>query len=197
MNDESAEAPIPDAPAPEACTKRDPLANAEAAKQQRAGEQPNSRKAQMFVEASQREKKTKTSKGEKVDSAPPAPEDPKKKASEAEKPRGSRDPRSRTPIRFLADESLDFRVVRGLRAAGYDVRAVFEDSPGAPDGEILESARSADRILLTEDRDFGQLVFARHASQGAGVVLVRCPETARARLPGARRKGLRGSLGIP
>jgi len=63
------------------------------------------------------------------------------------------------------------------------VRAIVEDSPGAPDVAVLESARKASRILLTEDRDFGQLVFANLASPGAAVVLIRCPERARARLP--------------
>lgn len=71
------------------------------------------------------------------------------------------------PVRFLADESCDFRIVRALRAAGHDVHAIVEDSPGAPDGAVLESARKVNRILLTEDRDFGQLVFANLASPGS------------------------------
>ena len=86
-------------------------------------------------------------------------------------------------MRFLADESCDFRVVLALRAAGHDVLAVVENSPGAPDHEILESARTSGRILLTEDRDFGQMVFAGQPSSSGGVVFVRCPEPARARLP--------------
>ena len=61
--------------------------------------------------------------------------------------------------------------------------AVVEDSPGTPDLEILESARTSGRILLTEDRDFGQMVFAGQPASGGGVVFVRCPEQARARLP--------------
>jgi len=39
-------------------------------------------------------------------------------------------------MRFLADESCDFRVVRGLRAAGHDVTAVIEISPGASDEAV-------------------------------------------------------------
>lgn len=86
-------------------------------------------------------------------------------------------------MRFLADECLDFRVVQALRGAGYDVRAVVEDSPRDSDPEVLEKAWSGGRILITEDRDFGQLVQARPEAKSAGVLLVRCPESARARLP--------------
>ena len=88
-------------------------------------------------------------------------------------------------MQFLADESCDFRVVRALRAAGHDVLAVVEDSPGAPDGQVLKHGRAIGRILLTEDRDFGQLVFASGLEAGAGVVFIRCPESARVRLPHA------------
>jgi predicted nuclease of predicted toxin-antitoxin system len=86
-------------------------------------------------------------------------------------------------VQFLADESRDFRVVLAQRQAGHDVLAVVEDWPGAPDREVLESARTSGRILLTEDRDFGQLVFAGQPDRGGGVVFVRCPERARPRLP--------------
>lgn len=87
------------------------------------------------------------------------------------------------PPRFLADESCDFRVVRALRAAGFDARAIVEDIPGAPDSVVLERAWSTGRILITEDRDFGHLVHARVDGKNAGVLLVRCPEQARSRLP--------------
>ncbi|HEX6882420.1 MAG TPA: DUF5615 family PIN-like protein [Planctomycetota bacterium] len=87
-------------------------------------------------------------------------------------------------MRFLADESFDFRVVTALRAAGHDVLAVLEEAPGALDPVVLRRARRTRRILLTEDRDFGRLVFATsRPSAGGGVLLVRCPEAARAHLP--------------
>ena len=63
-------------------------------------------------------------------------------------------------MRFLADESCDFSVVRALRAAGYDVAAVTEISQRADDAAVMRLAISDNRILLTEDKDFGQLVFA-------------------------------------
>ena len=81
-------------------------------------------------------------------------------------------------LRFPADESCDFAIVRGLRSIGFDVRAVVEDMPGKPDSEILKTAVSENRILLTEDKDFGEWIFA-HKSATAGVVLIRYPSSVR------------------
>jgi predicted nuclease of predicted toxin-antitoxin system len=85
-------------------------------------------------------------------------------------------------MRFLAEESCDYRVVRALRAAGHDVKAVIELAPGAADSAIFEMAEREERIFVTEDRDFGQLVYAGPTA-AAGVILLRYPSTARARLP--------------
>jgi predicted nuclease of predicted toxin-antitoxin system len=77
-------------------------------------------------------------------------------------------------LRFLADESCDFAVVRALREAGYDVKAIAEFIPAAQDPAVLHLARSEGRILLTEDKDFGLLAFAG-GQQSTGVVLIRFP----------------------
>lgn len=77
-------------------------------------------------------------------------------------------------MRFLADESCDFSVVRALRSAGYEVKAVAEISPRAEDTEVLHLAFREKRILLTEDKDFGQLVFA-HSKKTRGVIFIRYP----------------------
>jgi predicted nuclease of predicted toxin-antitoxin system len=86
-------------------------------------------------------------------------------------------------MRFLADESCDFRVVRALRAAGHDVKAVIETAPGAEDDALVALAIHERRVVLTEDRDFGRLTYA--AAQPATVILMRFPSTARAALPAA------------
>jgi predicted nuclease of predicted toxin-antitoxin system len=84
-------------------------------------------------------------------------------------------------MRFLADESCDFSAVRTLRAAGHSVVAVAETVQQAYDETVLSFALSDQQILLTEDKDFGQLVFsAGHAT--AGVLLLRFPATARANM---------------
>jgi predicted nuclease of predicted toxin-antitoxin system len=85
-------------------------------------------------------------------------------------------------MRFLADESCDFRVVRALRAAGHNVTAVIEVTPGAEDDAVMELAMREARIFLTEDRDFGRLVYAA-ARPPVGVILLRFPSTARGSLP--------------
>ena len=75
-------------------------------------------------------------------------------------------------MRFLADESCDYGVVRGLRAAGHGVRAVSELSPRATDTEVTALAAREARIVLTEDRDLGQLVYA-HGQPTRGVIYLR------------------------
>ncbi len=85
-------------------------------------------------------------------------------------------------MRFLADESCDFRVVRALRAAGHDVTAVIEATPGADDTVVIDIALREQRIFLTEDPDFGQLVYAA-GRPTAGVILLRFPTAARTSLP--------------
>ncbi len=77
-------------------------------------------------------------------------------------------------MRFLADESCDFTFVRILRSAGHDVLAVAESAAGAADKKVIALAHSQRRILITEDKDFGQLVFAAAAST-SGVIYVRYP----------------------
>ena len=86
-------------------------------------------------------------------------------------------------MRFLADESCDYRVVKALRASGREVAAILEESRGAPDQEVFARARREHRILLTEDKDFGQLAMAAGLGRDDGLLLIRCPEEARADLP--------------
>ena len=77
-------------------------------------------------------------------------------------------------MRFLADESCDFAVVRALRESGYDVVSVSEISPRAEDSSVIDLAVKDKRILLTEDKDFGQLVHA-HGQETGGVIFLRFP----------------------
>ncbi len=77
-------------------------------------------------------------------------------------------------LRFLADESCDFGVVRALRATGFDVLAVGEFMTRSIDRDLIEQAKREQRILITEDKDFGWLVFASHVDS-PGVILIRFP----------------------
>jgi len=105
-------------------------------------------------------------------------------------------------MRFLADESCDFTFVHVLRAAGHDVMAVAETAPGTSDDKVIALARDKRRILITEDKDFGQLVFAAAAST-CGVIYVRYPMRARStlgvdllRLVGERGETLTGAFAV-
>jgi predicted nuclease of predicted toxin-antitoxin system len=84
-------------------------------------------------------------------------------------------------VDFLADESCDFAAVRALRQHGYDVAAVAEWIGGASDDEVMRMALTSGRILLTEDKDFGQLVYA-NGQASRGVPLIRFPSRARSQL---------------
>jgi predicted nuclease of predicted toxin-antitoxin system len=81
-------------------------------------------------------------------------------------------------MRFLADENCDFTVVQALRAAGHDVLCVSEITPRAEDSEVIKLADDEKRILLTEDKDFGQLVYS-HGQKTLGVIFLRFPTSAR------------------
>lgn len=83
-------------------------------------------------------------------------------------------------MKFLADACCDALIVRTLRALGYDVLFIAEQSPGVPDDDVLLLSVNSERILLTEDRDFCELVF-RDGKPGYGVVLVRIPAEQRLR----------------
>ncbi|MBI3307238.1 MAG: DUF5615 family PIN-like protein [Candidatus Omnitrophica bacterium] len=81
----------------------------------------------------------------------------------------------------MADESCDFSVVSALREVGHDVLAIVEISPAAEDLAIIKLALKEKRILLTEDKDFGQLVHA-HGQKIHAVVLIRYPAQVRKNL---------------
>ncbi len=75
-------------------------------------------------------------------------------------------------LKFLADESCDFAVVRCLRAAAYDVEAIMEIASVESDADIIKMAVNCGRVLITEDRDFGDLVYAHQKDHG-GIILIR------------------------
>ena len=61
-------------------------------------------------------------------------------------------------MRFLADENVSRLVIERLRSSGHDVISIAETKPSAPDEDVLNGADADDRILITEDRDFGEMV---------------------------------------
>jgi predicted nuclease of predicted toxin-antitoxin system len=75
-------------------------------------------------------------------------------------------------LRLLADEGVDRQIVENLRREGHDVLYVAEMDPGVGDDAVLQQANRRGAILLTADKDFGELVF-RQRRVTAGVVLIR------------------------
>ena len=75
-------------------------------------------------------------------------------------------------MNLLADEGVDAPVVARLRQDGHEVVYVAELEPGIPDDLVLERANEQGALLLTADKDFGELVF-RLRRVHAGVVLLR------------------------
>jgi hypothetical protein len=63
-------------------------------------------------------------------------------------------------MKFIADENISRLVIERLRTAGFDVVAVRDLAPGISDRDVLKTATAEERIVLTEDRDFGELVSA-------------------------------------
>lgn len=61
-------------------------------------------------------------------------------------------------MRFLADENVSRLVIERLRNSGHDVISIAETRSGAADEDILKAADADGRILMTEDRDFGEMV---------------------------------------
>lgn len=76
-------------------------------------------------------------------------------------------------MRFLLDESADARLAPHLRLRELDATRIASDYPaGLPDRDVLAIAVAEDRILLTADHDFGDLV-VRHREPHRGVILFR------------------------
>jgi predicted nuclease of predicted toxin-antitoxin system len=78
-------------------------------------------------------------------------------------------------MRFLANENFPASAVTALRAKGHDVAWVRMIAPGSSDRGVLERAEREGRILLTFDRDFGELVFKLGLRPSTGVVFFRIP----------------------
>ena len=78
-------------------------------------------------------------------------------------------------MKFLFDQSADFRLIPHLRQRGHDVAVVSRNyPPGLADEHVLHIARHERRILVVADRDFGELIFHQRRTH-AGVIFFRLP----------------------
>lgn len=77
-------------------------------------------------------------------------------------------------MQILADECIRRSLVEALRAAGHDVVWVRQTMAGATDEAIVRKAHQERRILLTADKDFGEIGLREGVSL-PGIVLLRFP----------------------
>jgi predicted nuclease of predicted toxin-antitoxin system len=75
-------------------------------------------------------------------------------------------------MKFLVDECVGLSVVEWLKKQGYDTVSIAADSPGISDDEVLYKALEENRILVTMDKDFGDIIFRRN-SDHHGIILLR------------------------
>jgi predicted nuclease of predicted toxin-antitoxin system len=75
-------------------------------------------------------------------------------------------------MRFLVDECTGPAVALWLRQQDHDVISVYDEIRGADDRKVIEKAYEQNRILITNDKDFGELIF-REKKPHKGVILLR------------------------
>ena len=78
-------------------------------------------------------------------------------------------------MRFLANENFPGDAVAALQAAGNDVVWIGTEAPGSLDQDVLAWAARDERILITFDKDFGELAKASRLPARCGVTLLRLP----------------------
>ena len=75
-------------------------------------------------------------------------------------------------LKLLADECLDFRIIKKLRSEGFDVISVLEQYRSISDREVLKLAKENQAILITEDSDFGEWIFS-YKIKSVGIIFLR------------------------
>ena len=75
-------------------------------------------------------------------------------------------------MRFLVDECTGPKVAQWLRIEGHEVFSVFDDARGISDDEVFAKAFTENWILITNDKDFGEIVF-REQRDHHGIIFLR------------------------
>lgn len=97
-------------------------------------------------------------------------------------------------MRFLVDECTGPAVARWLRGRTHDVFSIYEEARGMPDDDILDKAHAEKWILITNDKDFGEMVF-REKRPHCGVIFLHLQDERAAAMIGAVDKLLDGYHG--
>lgn len=76
-------------------------------------------------------------------------------------------------VKLLANENVPGEVVQAARQAGHDLAWIAEHSAGADDDAVLSLSLTEKRVLLTFDKDFGEMAFRQGKDASCGVILLR------------------------
>lgn len=79
-------------------------------------------------------------------------------------------------MKILANENFPYPSIYYLKEKGFDVLSIGMDYPGIKDAEIMEIAIKEERIILTFDRDYGELIFRLNYKPEKGVIYLRLNE---------------------
>ena len=73
---------------------------------------------------------------------------------------------------IIIDQNVDQFVINYLNRSGYDILSISKSYPGITEREIIELAKTNKGFVITEDKDFGELIFA-HQIKGCSVIFIR------------------------
>jgi predicted nuclease of predicted toxin-antitoxin system len=76
-------------------------------------------------------------------------------------------------VKLLANENFPLASIRQLRQAGYEVESVTETMLSAPDTQVLKHAAANKQIILTFDKDYGELIFHRKIAVPDGLIFLK------------------------
>jgi predicted nuclease of predicted toxin-antitoxin system len=76
-------------------------------------------------------------------------------------------------MRFLVDECVGTSVAEYLKSNNHIVFSVFDESRGAEDADLLQKYYLENYILITSDKDFGEMIF-KNQKKHKGIILIRC-----------------------
>ena len=76
-------------------------------------------------------------------------------------------------MRLLANENIPRTSILNLRASGHEVYAISEHTPGITDADVLRTAHEQQLVIITFDRDYGELIFRHEHPTPAGVLYLR------------------------
>src|SRR5450432_4041831 len=79
-------------------------------------------------------------------------------------------------MKLLANENFPLKSVAYLKGKGFDIKAIGVDNPSIKDSEVMDIAIQEQRLILTFDRDYGELIFKHNYRPEKGVIYLRLDE---------------------